>query len=154
MLFLLFQIGEDRYAVEARQVLEVLPLVNFKRIPRAPSSVAGIFNYHGASVPLIDLTELALGRTSSAKMSTRIILANYPSESGEKHLIGLLAEQVMETVQRPESDFVDSGVAAKDSPYLGSLAIDKSGITQRVEINRLLPQSLRDQLFCELVDSV
>jgi chemotaxis-related protein WspB len=87
-------------------------------------------------------------------MSTRIILTNYLSGSGERHLIGLLAEQVMETIQRPEGDFVDSGVAATNSPYLGPVAIDKSGIVQRIEINRLLPQNLRDQLFCQLVDSV
>jgi chemotaxis-related protein WspB len=154
MLFLLFQIGEDRYALEARQVLEVLPHVNIKRIPRAPSSVAGIFNYHGRSVPLIDLTELALGRPSSAKMSTRIILTNYLLEPGKKQLIGLLAEQVMETIERPERDFADSGVSATDSPYLGSVAIEKSGIIQRIEVNRLFSQTLREQLFSELVDSV
>jgi chemotaxis-related protein WspB len=152
MLFLLFQIGEDRYAIEAKQVLEVLPLVHLKRIPQAPSSVAGILNYHGASVPLIDLTELVLGRPSTAKMSTRIIVAPYLSESGKKHLIGLLAEQVMETMQRPESDFVDSGVTAAGSPYLGSVATEKSGIIQRIEVHGLLPQGLRDQLFREPVD--
>lgn len=151
MLFLLFQIGEDRYALEAKQVLEVLPLVHLKRIPRAPASVAGVFNYHGASVPLIGLTELALGRPSAARMSTRIILTHYLPESGTKQLIGLLAEQVIETIQRPESDFVDSGVAATDSPYLGFVATDKRGIIQRIDIQRLLPQYLRAQLFCQLV---
>ena len=152
MLFLLFQIGEERYALEAKQVLEVLPLVHFKRIPGTPSSVAGIFNYHGVSVPVIDLTELVLGRPSTAMMSTRIILTPYPSESGKKHLIGLLAEQVMETMQRPESDFVRSGVTASGSPYLGSVATEKSGIIQRIEVLGLLPEGLRDQLFREPVD--
>jgi chemotaxis-related protein WspB len=154
MLFLLFQIGEDRYALEARQVLEVLPLVRFKRIPRAPSSVAGIFDYHGTSMPLIDLTDLALGKPSPAKMSTRIILTNYVLESGEKHLIGLLAEQVMETIERPESDFVDSGVAATDAPYLGSVAVENGRIIQRIDLSRLLPQSLREQLFCARLERV
>ena len=153
MLFLLFQIGTDRYAMEARQVLEVLSMVNIKRIPRAPTGVTGFFNYHGTSVPLIDLTEIALGRPSLAKMSTRIILTNFVLESGKKLLIGLLAEQVMETIQRSESDFVDSGVAASDSPYLGSVAIEKSGIIQRIKVSRLLTQSLQEQLFCEFVDS-
>ena len=151
MLFLLFQIGEDRYVFEAKQVLEVLPLVLLKRIPRAPSSVAGVFNYHGVPVPLIDLTELALGRPSTARMSTRIILTHLLSASGAKHLIGLLAERVIETIQRPENDFVDSGVTAADSPYLGRVSTDKSGIIQRIEVHRLLPQALRDQLFLPLV---
>src|ERR1700722_10175864 len=153
MLYLLFQLGKDRYALEAGQVIEVLPLINFKRIPRAPSGVAGVFNYHGTPVPLIDLTELALGRPSQAKMSTRIVLINYLEESGKKHLIGMVAEYVMETLQKAECDFVDSGVAATDSPYLGSVATEENGIIQRIEVSRLLPQSLREQLFCEPVDS-
>jgi chemotaxis-related protein WspB len=153
MLFLLFQLGKDRYALEAGQVVEVLPLINFKRIPNAPASVAGICNFHGAPVPLIDLTEMTLGRPSHAKMSTRIVLTNYHMESGEKHLIGLIAENVMETIQRAECDFVDSGVSATDSPYLGPVITDRDGIIQRIEVSRLLPQSLREQLFCELADS-
>jgi chemotaxis-related protein WspB len=152
MLFLLFQLGKDRYALEAGQVVEVVPLVHFKRIPHAPSSVAGIFNYHGTPVPLIDLTDLALGRPSQAKMSTRIVLINYLGESGKQHLIGLIAEYVMETIRREDCDFVDSGVTAIGSPYLGSVATDKSGIIQRIEVSRLLPESLRKQLFCDLVE--
>ena len=154
MLFLLFQIEKDRYALEAGQVIEVLPLINFKRIPHAPSSVAGVFDYHGTPVPVIDLTELAAGRPSQAKMSTRIVLINYIEESGKKHMLGLVAEYVMETLQRAESDFADSGVAATASPYLGSVATEKGGIIQRIDVSRLLPQSIREQLFCEPVDAV
>ena len=154
MLFLLFQLGKDQYALDAGQVVEVLPLINCKRIPHAPSCVAGVFNYHGTPVPLIDLTELALGRSSQTKLSTRIVVVNYLSLSGKKRLIGLVAECVMETLQRAETDFVDSGVAAANSPYLQSVLTDKSGVIQRVEVARLLPQSLQEQLFCELVDSI
>ena len=53
MLFLVFQLGKDRYAIEAHQVIEILHLVNVKQIPRAPAGVAGVFDYHGASVPLM-----------------------------------------------------------------------------------------------------
>jgi chemotaxis-related protein WspB len=44
--------------------VEVLPLVHAKRIPQSPAGMAGIFDYHGAPVPLIDLAELALGKPS------------------------------------------------------------------------------------------
>jgi chemotaxis-related protein WspB len=153
MLFLLFQLGKDRYALEAGQVVEVLPLIHCKRIPHTPSSVAGIFDYHGTPVPLIDLTDLALGRPSQAKMSTRIVLIHYLGESGKKHLLGLIAEYVMETLQRGEDDFVDPGVTAIGSPYLGSVVTDKTGIIQRIEVSKLLPEDLRRQLFCDLVES-
>ena len=40
MLYLLFELGKDRYALEAGQVMEVLPLLEFKRIPHAIKGVA------------------------------------------------------------------------------------------------------------------
>jgi chemotaxis-related protein WspB len=39
MLFLLLELGRDRYALDARQVAEVLPLVDITRLPQAPPSV-------------------------------------------------------------------------------------------------------------------
>ena len=153
MLFLLLQIGNDRYALEAGQVVEVLAVVNLKRIPQAPLAIAGIFNYHGFPVPLLDLTELMMGQVSQAKMSTRIVLTNWAEESGQKHLIGLLAEQVTETVRLAEADFADLGMAVAGAPYLGPVAADKNGITQRIEVNLLLSQELRSQLFAGLTGS-
>ncbi len=90
MLFLVFQLGTNRYAIEAAEVVEVLPLVNSKHIPRAPLGVAGVFDYHGTPVPLIDFTELAQGTPSRRWMSTRIILVNHRDKSGKVHLLGFL----------------------------------------------------------------
>ena len=70
MLYLLFQIGKDRYAIEARHAVEVLPFVDLEKIPQAlsapsapsqrPRGVAGIFNYRGQPVVAVDLCELTL----------------------------------------------------------------------------------------------
>src|SRR4029077_18118923 len=37
MLFILFQIGRDRYALSASGIIEALPLINLKRVPCAPA---------------------------------------------------------------------------------------------------------------------
>ena len=154
MLFLVFQLGKDRYAIEAHQVIEVLHLVNLKQIPQAPAGVAGIFDYHGASVPLIDLAELALGKPSRRWMSTRIILVKYARPLGETHMLGLLAEQATETLRRDEEDFSDAGLAVSDTPYLGNVTTDARGIVQRIEIPNLLSESVRTLLFAERVGAV
>lgn len=147
MLFLVFQLGKDCYALNTSQVVEVLPMVRCKQIPAAPAGVAGVFNYRGQPVPLIDLAALSLGKSSRSRMSTRIILVNYLEESGETHLLGLLAEQTTETIRREETDFVDAGVAADGAPYLGPVTNAARGIIQRVEINQLLNDDVRDLLF-------
>ena len=154
MLFLVFQLGTDRYAIEAADVVEVLPLVHSKQIPHTPPGVAGIFDYHGAPVPLIDLAELALGKPSQRWMSTRIILINYRQGSGEVQLLGLLAERATETLRRSEKDFKDSGLAVPGAPYLGPVLIDASGIVQRIEIRKLLSESICSHLYGEPVESL
>jgi chemotaxis-related protein WspB len=152
MLFLIFQLGTDRYAIEAAQVVEVLPLVNTKRIPHLPPGVAGLFDYHGAPVPLIDLTELALGKPSQKWMSTRIILVNYLEKSGKGQLLGFLAEHVTETIHFRKEDFRDSGVAA-EVPYLGAVVNDAGGIVQKIGIQSLLSESVGNYLFRKQVES-
>ena len=151
MLFLMFQLGTDRYAIDAADVVEVLPLVHTKCIPQSPPGVAGIFDYHGAPVPLIDLAELALGKPSQRWMSTRIILINYRQAAGEAQLLGLLAERATETLRRPEKDFQDSGLTVPGAPYLGPVLIDASGIVQRIEIRKLLSASICSHLYGEPV---
>jgi chemotaxis-related protein WspB len=153
MLYLLCELGKDRYALEAAQVVEVLPLLEFKRIPHAITGVAGLINYHGTPIALLDLTELNLGRPSQARMSTRIIVTSYIEESGERHPIGLLAERVTETIRRAETDFKKSGVNVEGARFLGPVLVEANNIIQRVEIKHLLPESLRSQLFAELVGS-
>jgi chemotaxis-related protein WspB len=153
MLFLLFQLGKDRYALDTAQVVEVLPTVKLKEIPQAPAGVAGAFNYHGAPVPMIDLAALALGQPSRARMSTRIILVNYTEPGGETHLLGLLAERTTETIRREAADFVDAGVAVDAAPYLGPVTTDAQGMIQRIEINQLLTAQVRDLLFRQPIEA-
>lgn len=148
MLFLQFQLGKDRYALDVGQVVEVLPLVAIKCIPQAPTGVAGVFNYRGAPVPVVDLSELLLGRPAKTSMSTRIIIVYYPDENGEtKHLLGMIAEKATETVRRDPADFSETGVDNPETPYLGPVAADTGGLLQWIQADRLLPDAVRDVLF-------
>lgn len=153
MLFLLFELGQDRYALEAGAIVEVLPLVDVKRIPRAPPGVAGLFMYRGAPVPLIDLTEIALGRPATNRLSTRIVVVNYSDESGQTHLLGLIAERASETMRRDRSDFIASGIANEAAPYLGPVTRDSRGVVQWIDVNQLLPEQVHKLLFTRLAAS-
>jgi chemotaxis-related protein WspB len=147
MLFLLFQLGNDRYALEAGQVAEVLPLVSLKQIPQAPPAVAGVFDFRGEPVPVVDLSQMALGRPARSCLSTRIILAHYPDGNGNQRLLGLIAERVTETIRRDAADFAIIGVDLDTAPYLGPVARGEHRLIQRVEVDQLLTSAVRDLLF-------
>lgn len=153
MLFLLFQLGKDRYALDASQIAEVLPLTRIKQIPQAPPEVAGVFNYRGAPVPLIDLSQLTLNQPAQKRLSTRIILAHYLDDQGEKRLLGLIAEKATETIRREAADFAASGLDNADAAYLGQVTVDTHGLIQWVAVDKLLPPSVRDLLFKQPVTS-
>jgi chemotaxis-related protein WspB len=147
MLFLLFRLGKDRYALPATQVVEVLPMLAVKQIPQAPPAVRGAFDFRGRPVPLVDLTQMALGVPAREQLSTRIVLVDYPDGAGGTRLLGLLAEQVTETLRRHPEEFRDSGVELPDAPWLGPVASDDSGLVQRVEVGQLLTPAVRALLF-------
>ena len=149
MLFLIFQLGPDRYALDARRVAEILPLVSITKIPQAPTGVAGVLNYRGAPVPVIDLSELILGQPARRCLSTRIVLVHDGSDGGHARLLGLIAEHATETVQRAVSDFVPSGLLNGGTPYLGPVATDARGLMQWIDVEMLLPRSVKDVLFTQ-----
>ena len=158
MLFLIFELGHDRYALPAAQIAEVLPVVRIKRVPHAPSGVIGVFNYHGAPVPVIDLSELTFGRSAAPRLSTRLIVVSYPDrqgqsgQSGQSHLLGLIAERATDTMQRDPADFVASGITTGRAPYLGHVTTSSHGVVQRIDVETLLPDAVRESLFEQLVD--
>ncbi len=147
MLFLMFQLGRDRYVLDTGQVAAVLPLLATKQLPGAPAGVAGAISYRGRPVPVVDLALLALGRPAEPRLSTRIILLRYPSGPGSDDLLGLLVEQAVETIERDQADFATSGVEAGMPPYLGPVASDERGLIQWVRGEALLTPEIRDILF-------
>ena len=149
MLFLLFQLGNERYALEATRVVEVVPLLALKQLPQAPKGVAGIFNYRGRPVPAVDLGALTLGQPASEHFSTRIIIVNYPDDGGTNHLLGLIAEHATEMLRKDVKDFQDSGVKLSAAPYLGPILMDDKCPVQWIYEQRLLPEPVRNMLFSE-----
>jgi chemotaxis-related protein WspB len=147
MLYLLFQLGEDRYALDAAQVIEVLPLIDIKQIPQAPSGVAGICNRRSSPLPVIDLNELTLGPPAARRLSTRIIVVRCADGAGGMRELGLIAERATGMFRREPADFVDAGITNGRAPYLGPVTTDERGLVQRIEVERLLPESVRAVLF-------
>lgn len=149
MLFLLFHIGNDRYALEARHAAEVVPFLALKKIPHAPRGVAGIFNYRGRPVPTIDLCELMFNRPARELLSTRIIVTTFKDVAGETQWLGLIAERATGMMRREERDFITTGVKVGNAPYLGPVVMDEKGVIQLLHADQLLTDTVRNLLLSE-----
>jgi len=138
MLCVLFQLGPHRYALDARHVVEVLPLLALQRFPAAPPGVAGIFVYHGDPVTALDLCELLLGRPAREHRSTRILIVQPQPASVESRQIGLIVERATGTLRRDEKDFVAAGVPLSAAPFLGPVLTDDQGVIQLLDAQQFL----------------
>lgn len=138
MLMLLFYVGPDRYALGCSHVVEVIPLVELRKLYHAPEYMAGLFNYRGSIVPVLDLCHLIQGSCSSNCLSTRIILVNYQYQNQTSRLIGLMAERVTDTVDVLESQFKEEGIHLEDAAYLGKIIMDEQGTIQQLRLEHLL----------------
>lgn len=148
MLFLLFQAGDKNYAVEAKRVQEIIPCVQLLTCPGAPDYIAGLFNYRGTVVPVVDFCRLVAGPPSRSRLSTRILLTPYAgAHSGKGRFLGLMVETLIETLEKNSEDFSQAGLATNATPFLGSIHCDGKRLIQKVDLERLLPAEAEVMLF-------
>lgn len=149
MLFLLFRIGEDRYALDAAQIDVVLPLAPCKQIPGAPAWVAGLLVHQDRHVPVIDISMLATGVPCIRRLSTRIVLVPYQSTTGERHTLGLQIEHATATLRCNPDDFKAAGIDHGNARYLGPVLQHEGRLIQRISVRDLLDEERQALLFSE-----
>ncbi|WP_126455750.1 chemotaxis protein CheW [Sulfuriflexus mobilis] len=145
MLLLSFNMGKERYVIETRNIVEIVPRVHLKRIPGAGESIPGMLNYHGQAIPVIDISMLCHGTAAEDTLTSRIILVNYT----DNRILGLLAEKVTETFFIEESEFESSGIQINDFEFLGDLAEHKNGLVQLINVDQLLSGDIQAMLFTD-----
>lgn len=137
MLMLLFYVKSELYAIESSSIVAIIPKVSLRKVHHLPEYVAGIFNYRGTILPVIDLCHLIQGSPSHSHLSTRIMIVNYTSPDGTLKQLGLMAERVTETLNRSEDEIVDLGVRVDAAPYLSGTIIDSNRIIQCIKLECL-----------------
>ena len=152
-LYLLLRLGADRNAIDADSVVEVLPIVRFKHIPCAPAGVVGMMSFRGSALPVVDLSMIAFGTPTPARMMTRIVVVRYePAANGdEAGLLGLIVPEVMQTSHFDADQFEAVGIRNDRAPYLGPVLTTSEGVLQQVLIPALLTEELRNALFQNVI---
>src|SRR6266498_3339348 len=134
MLLLVFRMDDDRFAIDAGRIVEVLPLVGIKKMLGAPAGIRGRFNYHGRFVPAVDLSELLLGRSAAQQLSTRVVLANIGGRE-DPILLGMIVENATEMRRCAPADMVPPGIVSGERPWLGRLIGDARGFIQLIDLD-------------------
>ncbi|MGH7225486.1 MAG: chemotaxis protein CheW [Gemmataceae bacterium] len=146
MLALIFQIGSDRLALDVRRIKEVVPRVHLQALACSPSWLAGTFVYRGRVIPVLDLHRLAGVGECPPHLSSRIILVPQPGRE-DGRLLGLLASQVADLQELEEDGQALTLLHENGRPDFGPVLADRDGVLRLLDLDRLLPESLRGSLL-------
>ena len=149
MQLLTFTVGDQEFAIESRRVIEVLPLVPARPIPRTPDYVLGVFTYRGSLVPLVDLGRRVAGQPPVERLSTRVVVVECVPAGLPGHppvRLGLVAENVV-AIRSGSGATVLPALDLPGAAFLGPIIRLGDRTVQLVRIEHLLPADLAAGLF-------
>lgn len=144
MLYLLLTIANKRYALPTKNIVEVLPnLVSLQSSQDCPpADKREIINYYGEFIPVIDICHIHTGIPCRQLFSSRIIIIDLPIHHQNVTRVGILAEQVTETVR------IDSEIKSiKEQPNQFAILLksndeDSGKMIEIFDIKKMLPANL------------
>lgn len=146
--------GNEYYALNSENIVKVIPVVSLRQIPGTPHFFSGIFDFKGVLVPVVDLTQLTIGKPADILLSTRIILTHFILKDGRKTILGLMTEDMTEILAIEESDLHDTQISPQLAPYLGPMIQIKDRFIQTIQLDRLFSQEIEDMLFLNIRNNV
>jgi chemotaxis-related protein WspB len=149
MLALMCNAAGNRFAVDARQVLEVVPRVRLQSVSGSPSWLAGMCVYRGRILPVLDLAHLATGAVCPNQWSSRIVLVQCMDDPSQ--VFGLIVEQV--AVTQLSADRLGASPAACVTS-LGAMSLDDEGMFQLLDVSRVLTAERRAALMPRALERV
>ena len=137
---LTFQLGSAAFAVNVRQVREVLDHKPIQRMANAPASLLGMIDVRGVGVPVVDLKRrLAMPPSEDREVGpeTRIVVLEFETDE-HLHTLAVIADAVHEvadlsdqTLEAPphvgeswSNDFVQ-GLGRRGDSFLTLLKVEK-----------------------------
>jgi chemotaxis-related protein WspB len=141
MPVVLVTVAGKRFALDAAEVVEVLPAVQYRPAGTGPKWLLGLFNLRGALLPLVDLSVIVDGQPTSIRMGTRIVVLRLEGDlfEGATRSVGLLVPEVAGLAVRDfRAPGAHDGFSFAGAPHLGPTVVDEDGTLQLLRCRRLL----------------
>jgi purine-binding chemotaxis protein CheW len=96
--FLVARVGQSLFAAPILNVEEVVELPALVPLPDAARTIAGLCNYHGRMLAVIDVAELTAGTRTALSASCVLVICEIPPR-----VFALLVDEVLEVIVADES---------------------------------------------------
>jgi len=126
--YLTFKLDNDSYAINVKQVLEILEIKPITRVPKSPSYLKGVINLRGNILPVAD-TRNKLGMAEAPLTIESCILVLTVDTGKEALLVGAIVDSVQEVIEIQEENILPPpgiGIAYKEEYIRGMGKVDET----------------------------
>ena len=101
---LVFDVGGQRFGLPVEHVVQIVEMVELTPLPKAPEIVAGVINFHGRVIPLVDVRKRLNLVPQPYSLRTPIVVSRL-----HDHVTGLIVDSVSGVIEVPLAQVVDPG---------------------------------------------
>lgn len=132
---IVFQLGEEEYAVDVKQVGSIERVLPITRVPKTPSYVKGVINLRGVVTPIIDLRlRFGMGEGEIGEAS-RILIVNVDQMD-----VGLIVDAANDVIDIPLEKIESAGevIDSANIDYIEGVAKLGSRLLILLDLHKVL----------------
>ena len=139
--YLIFSLGQEDYGIGISTVKEIIGMMPYNSIPRAPSFVKGVINLRDKVIPIIDL-RMKLNLPEQAYHDRTCIIILELGGVAESFQLGLIVDTVSEVlnIQTQEIENTPSFGKSTDTGYILAMAKIKEQVKVLLNTGQLFKQ--------------
>ena len=139
--YLIFSLNREQYGIGIQTVKEIVGMMPYNSIPKAPSFVKGVVNLRNRLIPIVDLRCKLQMPEREYDERTCIIILELGGE-GNNFLVGVVVDSVAEVLNIQTQNLEDTPYFGKsvDMSYILAMAKVKEEVKVLLNTGKLFPQ--------------
>lgn len=133
--FVIFKLGEERYAVDILNVGGISEFRDVTKVPNAPYFIDGIINLRGEIIPIVSLKKRFNIPEKAVDSDTRIIINNIRGKD-----IGFVVDEASQVIKIDDADIEDAPdiVKGADRQYISGVGKVNDQIVILLNLEKIL----------------
>lgn len=128
--YLICRWGDEAFALDTREVIELIRMVQITRLPTEAGRIDGLINYRGQMVPVLDSCRLFQKPALSYDTDSLIAVMKHQGQT-----VAVIAHELLE-LHEAEEDQIQVHDATHQEPFDAALRLEK-GLYPVLNVKRL-----------------
>lgn len=129
--FIIFNLNKKEYAINLKNVIEVINIPKIEIPEQLPKGIIGIFNYNGIMIKILDLSPLLGFKTSEFSITNQLIIT-----SSDNQCVAFRVDSI-DNIAQFENSNIQEVPFVSDTSILGNIYKDGKNIINIIDISKV-----------------